>query len=157
MDSNSNHPGVMTQMVRQYERTGESIIAVEEVPWHDTNKYGIVENKHFDESLNKVTNIIEKPDPQHSPSNIAVVGRYVLTPKVFQILKTQEKGKGGEIQLTDAISKFITTEKVFSYKFFGNRYDCGSKQGYLRATVSFGRKHLDEGKEFNSWLKELTF
>ena len=105
----------------------------------------------------RLVNIIEKPDPKNSPSNIAVVGRYVLTPKIFQILKKQEKGKGGEIQLTDAISKFITTEKVFSYKFFGERYDCGSKQGYLRASVSFGRKHLDEGNEFNSWLKELTF
>ena len=87
MDSNSNHPGVMTQMVRQYERTGESIVAVEEVSWQDTNKYGIVENKFFDESLNKLVNIIEKPDPKNSPSNIAVVGRYVLTPKIFQILK----------------------------------------------------------------------
>ena len=157
MDSNSNHPGVMTQMVRQYERTGESIIAVEEIPWGDTNKYGIVENAFFDDNLSKVINIVEKPDSKKSPSNIAVVGRYVLAPKIFQILKHQEKGKGGEIQLTDAISKFITTETVLSYKFLGNRYDCGSKQGYLRATVSLGRKHIAEGKEFNSWLKELTF
>lgn len=157
MDSNSNQPGVMTQMVTQYEKTGESIIAVEEVPWHDTNKYGIIENRIFNDNLDEVVNIIEKPDPKNSPSNIAVVGRYILSPKIFQILKNQEKGKGGEIQLTDAISKFITTEKVFSYKFLGKRYDCGSKQGYLRASVSLGRKHRVEGKEFNSWLKKLTF
>ena len=157
MDSNLNHPGVMTQMIRQYERTGQSIIAVEEVPWQDTNKYGIIENKFFDDNLAEVISIIEKPDTENSPSNIAVVGRYVLSPKIFPILKNQEKGKSGEIQLTDAISKYITTEKVFSYKFLGKRYDCGSKQGYLRATVSLGRKHQVEGNKFNSWLKELTF
>ena len=157
MDSNSKQTGVMTQMVRQYERKGENIIAVEEIPWQDTNRYGIVENKVFSDNLAEVINIIEKPNSENAPSNVAVVGRYVLGPKIFQILKNQGKGKGGEIQLTDAIGKLITTEKDFSYKFLGKRYDCGSKQGYLRASVSLGRKHQVEGKEFNSWLKELTF
>ena len=155
MDSNINCPGTLEQMVRQFNKTGESIIAVEEVLWAETKKYGIIENEIYDDELGMVTNIVEKPKSEDAPSNIAVVGRYILTPEIFSILKNQEKGQGGEIQLTDSIRKLMKTHKVFSYKFLGTRYDCGSKQGYLRATVSLGRKHLSEGNAFNSWLKEL--
>ena len=157
MDPQLNCSGVMSQMVVQYQKTGKSIVAVEEVPWSDTRKYGIVSNEPFDDDLNSITKIIEKPNPSNSPTNIAVVGRYILTPDIFPILRHQAKGAGDEIQLTDAISELLTLERVYSYKFEGTRYDCGSKQGYLRATVSLGIKHDGEGASFNSWLRDLIF
>lgn len=157
MDSHDDGFGVMAQMVMQYKKTGRSIIAVEEVPWVETKKYGIISEIPHDDDLSSITTVVEKPDSVNSPSNIAVVGRYILTPAIFDILRHQEKGSGGEIQLTDAISKLLVSENVFSYKFDGIRYDCGTKQGYLRATVSLGRKHIQEGETFSSWLKELTF
>ncbi len=157
IDVESNTKGVMSQMVEKYETCQSSVVAVEEVLWEDTKKYGIVENHSENNDLAQINSIIEKPSQDNAPSNIAIVGRYILTPKIFSILRLQGKGFGGEIQLTDAISKLIEYERVFSYKFKGKRYDCGSKQGYLRANVSFGIKHSEEGKSFHSWLKEKKF
>jgi len=105
------------------------------------------------EGLNRVSSIIEKPDPADAPSNLAVVGRYILTPRIFDLLETTERGAGGEIQLTDAIAALLTEEQVLAYEFAGERYDCGSKLGYLKATVEYALQHDELSADFADYLK----
>ena len=151
-----NGSGVVSQMVQAYETSGRSQLGVEEVPEADTGKYGIV-NTMGDNTGNysRVEGIVEKPRPGEASSNLAVVGRYILTPKIFDLLETTPKGAGGEIQLTDAISALLQHEDVFAYRFDGKRYDCGSKLGYLKATVEYGLKHAEIGDDFHAYLKSL--
>jgi len=125
--------GCLAQMVSAYEKTGSSVIAVEEVPHEKTSSYGIVD---VDEIL-KLRQIVEKPKPEDAPSNLAVVGRYLLTPQIFSMLETTGRGAGGEIQLTDAIADLMGKESIYAFRFSGERYDCGSKLGYIRATIEF--------------------
>ncbi len=148
-----NGSGVVSQMVQAYEETVSSQLGVEEVPEQDTGKYGIV-NTMGDSTGNssRVESIIEKPRPGEASSNLAVVGRYILTPAIFDLLETTPKGAGGEIQLTDAIAALLQHEDVFAYRFTGKRYDCGSKLGYLQATVEYGLKHAEIGDEFHEFL-----
>jgi UTP--glucose-1-phosphate uridylyltransferase len=127
--------GCLAQMADQFRDNDKSIIAVEEVPREKTGSYGIVD---VDES-DRLKAIVEKPDPADAPSTLAVVGRYLLTPKIFDLLETTGRGAGGEIQLTDAISDLLDYEPVFAYRFMGTRYDCGSKLGYVRATIDAAR------------------
>ena len=145
-------PPAMKQMVDVFAREGRSVLGVQEVAREQTSSYGIVKTTRIDERLESVEAIVEKPRPETAPSNLAVIGRYVLTPRILSILERVTPGAGGEIQLTDAIASLLKEERVLAYRFRGTRYDCGSKLGYLQATVAFGRKHAEVGREFDEWL-----
>lgn len=148
----AGEPPCLTQMAAEYDRHGGSVIAVEEVPHEDTSSYGVVA---VDES-NRITEIVEKPAPENAPSNSAVVGRYLLAPQIFAKLETTGRGAGGEIQLTDAIADLLGESPVYAYSFKGERFDCGSKLGYLKATVAYGLDHPDTGDEFREHLREIA-
>ena len=145
-------PSITAQMVKQYEELQASILAVQDVPLEHTNRYGIVSAALTDGDLTDISGIIEKPAPKDAPGTLAVAGRYILTPGIFQELKNTPKGAGGEIQLTDAIALLLKKEKVFAYRYQGTRYDCGSKLGFLQATVDLGEHHPQVGAEFTAWL-----
>jgi len=145
----------LTQMVDVYEYHGRSVLGVERVPKEETNKYGVVDAIQLHDRVYKVNSIVEKPKPEEAPSNLAVVGRYILTPAIFDQLKQIGRGAGGEIQLTDAIADLLKDEQVLCYEFEGKRYDCGSKIGYMQATVEYGLKHPELSQEFRTYLNEL--
>ena len=146
---------VMKQMVELHQHYGSSIIGVEAIPLEQSSSYGIVEGRPVADRLLKLDGIVEKPAPQNAPSNIGVVGRYILTPSIFRHLRQLKPGAGGELQLTDAIAQLIQSEAVMSYQFIGKRYDCGTKQGYLQATVEFALKHPEVADEFRDFLLQL--
>lgn len=146
----AGEPPCLTQMAGEYARHSGSVIAVETVPQEDTSSYGIVAVN--DES--RITQIVEKPDPKDAPSNSAVVGRYLLAPEIFDKLETTGRGAGGEIQLTDAIADLLPESPVYAYSFRGERFDCGSKLGYLKATVAYGLNHPDTGDAFRTHLRD---
>ena len=146
-------PGCFTQMVNEYARHGGSIIAVETVPAGETSSYGIVAVDELDDR--RLTAIVEKPKPEDAPSKLAVVGRYLLVPEVFDKLETTGRGAGGEIQLTDAIADLLTELPVHAYLFDGERYDCGSKLGYLQATLAYGLEHPAIGAPFRRYLETV--
>ncbi len=131
--------GVLSQMVRIYEKYRCSVVAIEEVSPQETNKYGIVAGRAVDghENLYQVTDMVEKPEPKEAPSNMAIIGRYILTPDIFEILRNTKPGKGGEIQITDALLQQAKEGKVLAYKFKGKRFDCGSVEGFVKATNYF--------------------
>jgi len=146
-------PGCLSQMAGEHSRHGGSVIAVETVPPQHTSSYGIVA---IDESeQNRIKQIVEKPAPEDAPSNSAVVGRYLLTPEIFDKLEHIGKGAGGEIQLTDGIAELLADQPIYAYSFEGVRYDCGSKLGYLQATVAYGLDHPDTGTRFREHLKKV--
>ena len=146
----------LAQMVQVYEYQGRSVLGVERVPQEETNKYGVVKASQLEDSVYKVESIVEKPAPDKAPSNLAVVGRYILTPLIFDKLQSTQKGAGGEIQLTDAIAALLKDEQVLAYEFHGKRYDCGSKIGYLEATVEYALKHEELSEEFRAYLHKLV-
>lgn len=146
-------PGCLTQMATEYSDHGGSIVAVETVPRENTSSYGIVAVNEKDR--NRITHIVEKPAPEDAPSDSAVVGRYLLAPEIFDKLENIGKGAGGEIQLTDGIAALLDQSPVYAYSFAGVRYDCGSKLGYLQATVAYGLSHPDTGERFRKHLKEV--
>ena len=146
---------VMQQMVEQYERRKASIIGVFNVARSETSQYGIVSSEPVGERLHKLSAIVEKPKPEVAPSTLSVVGRYILTPRVFDHLEKIQAGVGKEIQLTDGIAALLRDEAVFAYEFEGTRYDCGSKLGYLKATVAYGMRHREVGGAFSSYLAGL--
>ena len=149
-------PPALRQMVEAYERQECSLLGVQNVPPADTGAYGIVSTEPGPGGLQNITAIVEKPAPEKAPSNLAVIGRYVLTPRIFHHLRRVQAGAGGEIQLTDAIAALIAEETVLAFPFHGIRYDCGSKLGYLKATIAFGRKHPEVGKDFTEYLASLN-
>ncbi|MCD6432505.1 MAG: UTP--glucose-1-phosphate uridylyltransferase GalU [Sulfurimonas sp.] len=134
---------VLTQMIKLYEKYQCSIVAVEEIPMQDTNKYGVIAGKEIEDGIVKVSNMVEKPDPKDAPSNLAIIGRYILTPDIFDILKDTKAGKGGEIQITDALLTQAKQGKVIAYKFKGKRFDCGSVDGFVEATNYFYEKKIN--------------
>ncbi|MDD2724674.1 MAG: UTP--glucose-1-phosphate uridylyltransferase GalU [Methylovulum sp.] len=148
--------GCMAQMVKLYEETHSSILGVERINPADTASYGIVKTGDFVGSHGVVESIVEKPKPEDAPSNLGVVGRYILTPAIFDKIKTTGRGAGGEIQLTDAIAALMHDEQVLAYEFEGRRYDCGSKLGFLIATVEHGLLHKDLKDDFLLYLKKLV-
>ncbi|MGD8910565.1 MAG: UTP--glucose-1-phosphate uridylyltransferase GalU [Chromatiales bacterium] len=148
--------GAIAQMSKVYERYQCSVILVEEVPPEETQKYGIVEIEDDDGETATITSIVEKPKPEEAPSNLGVVGRYILTPRIFDLIKQTGRGAGGEIQLTDAIAELLKYEKVRAYRIKGKRYDCGSKLGYLEASVEYGLDHTELGSGFRDYLKGLA-
>ncbi len=145
----------MQQMVDVYSKHKASVIGTQTVDMSESDKYGMVGGPKVEDRLSMVDEIIEKPAPAEAPSDQAVVGRYILTPAIFDILKTTERGAGGEIQLTDGIAALRKSEEVFAYSFEGMRYDCGSKIGYLQATVEFALKHDELADEFKNYLQAL--
>lgn len=145
-------PGCLAQMLKAHAQYRCSIIAVEKIQAKDSNKYGVVDVEHSESQEKKLKGIVEKPKPEKAPSDLGVVGRYILTPRIFELLATTQKGAGGEIQLTDAISDLLTFENVYAQQFRGRRFDCGSKIGYLEATFHFAQQHPELGKEVKQLL-----
>lgn len=147
----------LENMVRYYNETGASVLAVEEVPQSETDKYGVVSLATDPSVPHQLDAIVEKPDPKDAPSNLAVIGRYVLSPRIFELLESTESGVGGEIQLTDAIAKLMQEQPVAAYQFEGVRYDCGSKLGFLKATISYALKRTDLSASFKQYLQDSVF
>jgi UTP--glucose-1-phosphate uridylyltransferase len=152
-DLMDSQPPAMARMAQVFEREGASLLGVEEVPRDQTQSYGIVTIDRMQDDLARIHSIVEKPKPGAAPSNLAVIGRYVLTPRIFDLLGAVTPGAGGEIQLTDAISALLKHEKVFALRLPGRRFDCGSKLGYLQAMVEFGLRHPETGEAFARYLK----
>ena len=152
MQGEHDGPGVMAQMTATFAREQSSLLGVQNVPRAHTKQYGIVSTEPFGERLEKVGAIVEKPAPELAPSTLAVVGRYVLTPRIFSCLEKIGKGAGGEIQLTDGIEALMQYETVLAYRYQGRRFDCGSKLGYLQASVEIGLQHAETGAAFADWL-----
>lgn len=148
--------GCMRQMVGVFNQERCSVLGVERVDPSETGSYGIVKTEPVAEKISDVKLIVEKPRPENAPSNLAVVGRYILTPAIFDKIKKTKKGAGGEIQLTDAIAALMTDEQVLAYEFEGQRYDCGSKLGFLIATVEHGLLHDELKGDFANYLKQLA-
>ena len=148
-------PPVMKQMTDVFETHQRSVLGVLDVPRAETRSYGIVRASHLSERLERIEGIVEKPAPEVAPSTLAVVGRYVLTPRIFHHLEHVQPGSGGEIQLTDGLAALLAEEQVLAYRYAGTRYDCGSKLGYLQAAVAFGRRHPEVGAAFSDYLRNL--
>ncbi len=153
---NGENSGCLTQMVAQYHKNQCSILGVERINPNETDKYGIVKTKEMTPTLGQVDLIVEKPAPDRAPSNLAVVGRYILTPAIFHKIEETGKGAGGEIQLTDAIAALMLDQNVFAYEFEGKRYDCGSKLGYLQASVEEALIHPELKEDFLAYLKDFV-
>lgn len=146
-------PPVTAQLVAQFNQLQSSIVAVQDVPRKHTKRYGIVSGETVTDDLVELTGIVEKPEPAVAPTTLAVAGRYVLTAAIFDELENVPRGVGGEIQLTDGIASLMRKEKVYAYRYEGVRYDCGSKLGFLQATVDLGEHHHEVGKDFSAWLR----
>ena len=146
-------PAVMKQMVDQYDYYQCSVLGVQQVAPEDTASYGIVDATSMAERVSRVNAIVEKPRPEDAPSNLGVVGRYILTPRIFHHIQHLKPGAGGELQLTDAIAALLKEQQVLAYAFDGIRYDCGSKLGYLQATVEYALKHSEVSEDFAAYLK----
>lgn len=146
---------VMKQMVDAYDYYRCSLLGVENVPADQTKSYGIVATTPLNKDIEQVSAIVEKPDPKDAPSTLGVVGRYILTPRIFHHLDAVQAGAGGEIQLTDGISGLLAEEQVLAYRFKGVRYDCGSKFGYLEATIRLGLKHPEVSKELRALIESI--
>jgi UTP--glucose-1-phosphate uridylyltransferase len=148
-------PPVLAQMAAQFAKHQASIVAVQEVPAEHTRRYGIVAGTAVNDRLVDVTRIVEKPAPEVAPSRLGVAGRYVLTPAVFDAIANQQRGVGGEIQLTDGIAALLKQEKVYAYRYAGKRYDCGSKEGFLQANVELALASPVLGPDFRDYLRSL--
>jgi UTP--glucose-1-phosphate uridylyltransferase len=146
----------LAQMARKSAATGGSVLGVAEVPRDQTRQYGIIDAQGAEDGLLRLRGIVEKPLPADAPSNLAVVGRYILTPRIFDLLEETRAGAGGEIQLTDAIARLLLEEPVYGFEFDGVRFDCGSKLGYLEATVHYGLRHPELGEDFRAHLRTLS-
>lgn len=156
MDVDAGTKPVLAQMTDIYNQEGISLLAVQDVPKKDTKQYGIVSVSSYKKDLERVNAIVEKPEPEKAPSTLAVVGRYVLNNRIFDFLEKQGKGAGGEIQLTDGIANLMQAETVLAYRYQGQRYDCGSKLGYLKAMVAMGLKHPETKEGFAEYLATLA-
>jgi len=148
--------GCLSQMIDVYEKEKCGVVGVQQVEKKEVKSYGVISGEQVSDNLWDVDTFVEKPDPEDAPSNIAVVGRYLLESSIFDLLEKTGQGAGGEIQLTDALATQAKTEKMLAYKFNGKRYDCGSKLGYLEATVELAMQHSGVGKNFVEYLKKLS-
>jgi UTP--glucose-1-phosphate uridylyltransferase len=148
-------PPVLAQMAARFAELQQSVLAVQEVPTEQTRRYGIVAGESISPQLIRVSTMVEKPAPEVAPSRMGVAGRYILTPAVFRHIRNQPTGVGGEIQLTDGIAGLMAEEGVYAYQYEGKRYDCGSKEGFLEATVELALQHPEVGEHFRNYLKNL--
>jgi UTP--glucose-1-phosphate uridylyltransferase len=155
MDTAPGHAPVLAQMAAVFAYEKASLLAVQDVPRAHTRQYGIVQADAYRDGLDAVRAIVEKPQPEVAPSTLAVVGRYILTPRIFDYLENIGAGAGGEIQLTDGIAALMAHERVLAYHYAGTRYDCGSKLGYLQATTAMGLKHPETGAAYRTFLEQL--
>lgn len=146
----------LQQMINVFDQTHASVIAVENIPRSETKKYGVVDVESTQSALSRIAGIVEKPDPEKAPSNLGVVGRYILTPSILALLEKTTTGSGGEIQLTDAIAALLQVEAVYALQFQGKRYDCGSKLGYLEATLAYALKHPELSHDVKPLLREFV-
>jgi len=146
--------GCLAQMIDVFSHYNTGVIAVQTIPREDTDKYGIVEVRSIDQRVGKIQSIVEKPKPDVAPSNLAVVGRYILPGSIMGILENTQRGAGGEIQLTDAIATLLNQQQVLAYEFEGTRYDCGSKLGYLEATIDYALQHPELKDQFRAFLRQ---
>ena len=146
---------VLAQMAQAFRQQGRSMLAVQEVPQDQVNRYGIVAGEPAGGPLMRIQRIVEKPSPENAPSRMGVAGRYILTPAIFAEIRNQPKGAGGEIQLTDAIARLMEHEAVYAFQYAGKRYDCGSKEGFLQATVELALQHPEVGESFRAYLQTL--
>ncbi|WP_054932792.1 UTP--glucose-1-phosphate uridylyltransferase GalU [Paraburkholderia caribensis] len=146
-------PPVLRQMIRVFDHYHTSVIGVEEIDRQMSGSYGVIDGKQWEDNIFKLSGIVEKPVPAVAPSNYGVVGRYILKPKIFEHLHALQPGAGGEIQLTDALQNLLKDEQVLAYKYDGKRFDCGSKLGYLKATVEFALRHPEVAGEFDQYLR----
>ncbi|MPN49445.1 UTP--glucose-1-phosphate uridylyltransferase [bioreactor metagenome] len=145
------------QLINDYEETHASTIAVMEVPHEETSKYGIINpGGELEKGLYNVKNFVEKPDPSKAPSDLAIIGRYLLTPEIFEVLENQEPGAGNEIQLTDAIDTLNKTQRVFARQFTGQRFDVGDKFGFMKTSIEYGLKHPEVGAPLKEYIIELS-
>ena len=156
MIGQTNGPSVLTQMATAFRQQGRSILAVQEVPLEQTRRYGIVAGEPAGKQLIRVEQIVEKPASEQAPSRMGVAGRYILTPGIFDEIRNQPTGVGGEIQLTDAIARLMAREAVYAFQYEGKRYDCGSKEGFLEATVELALQHPQVSESFRAYLKGLA-
>ncbi len=147
---------VLKQLISQYQKEQASMIAIEDIPKDKTVQYGIVDVSDSKDNLYKINSIVEKPQPKDAPSTLGVIGRYVFNPEIFDCLEKIKPGKGGEIQLTDAIQMLLGQQSIFAYQFEGKRYDCGDKLGFMKANIEFSKRHPEIGKEFIDFLKSIS-
>ena len=156
MRGNPGGPGVLKQMADVFARTHASVLAVQEVPLEHVHRYGVVAGVDMGNGLVDIQKMVEKPKAEVAPSRTTVAGRYILTPQVFDCIRAGGRGVQGEIQLTDGIAGLLASQKVFAYAYQGKRYDCGSKQGFLQATVELALQHAEVSAEFRDYLKQLN-
>ena len=156
MRGEAGGPGVLKQMAEVFARTQSSVLAVQDVPLEHVHRYGVVAGKDLGHGLVDIQQMVEKPKAEVAPSRTTVAGRYILTPAVFERIRAGGRGVQGEIQLTDGIAGLLTTEKVLAYAYEGKRYDCGSKVGFLQASVELALAHAEVGAEFRDYLKQLN-
>jgi UTP--glucose-1-phosphate uridylyltransferase len=155
MVGDAGGPGVLAQLVQRHSALGASVLAVQEVPLAQTKRYGIVAGDVQEPGLTRIRNIVEKPVPERAPSRLGVAGRYVLTPEIFEHIRRLPQGVGGEIQLTDGIASLMQEQAVYAHQYSGKRYDCGSKEGFLEATVTLALEHPEVGARFRQFLRDL--
>jgi len=147
---------LLGDMLKLYEKLGGPILALEEVPMTEIHKYGVIEGKPCGNGIYRISDLVEKPARQKAPSNLAIIGRYILTPQIFGLLEELPPGRGGEIQLTDGLKKLLKKEPIYGYLFKGSRYDAGDKFGYLKATVNFALKNPEVSKPFAEYLSDVA-
>jgi UTP--glucose-1-phosphate uridylyltransferase len=152
----SNAGLITSQLLNIFKKYGKSVVALEEVPFSDVNKYGIIFGNWLNKQLLLLDNLIEKPAPEDAPSNLAIASRYIFTPEIFIYLDNIKSGFNNEIQLTDAMRAMVKEHQIYGWKFEGKRYDIGSKIDFLKTNVTFGLKRKDIGEEFKLWLKEMV-
>lgn len=145
----------LKQMIQVYQRYPATILAIQKVPKSQTQNYGIIDAKKIEDRIYRVNDLVEKPSPHEAPSNLAIIGRYILTPEIFISLEKTKPGKGGEIQLTDGLKLLMAKQPIYAYEFEGVRHDAGDKLGFLKATVEFGLQNQEFGDDFRSYLKKL--
>lgn len=147
---------VLGQMIAKFDRLRASVVAVEEVNKAETDKYGIIDGLDCGDDMIEIKGMVEKPKPDNAPSNLAIIGRYILTPRIFELLEKQQKGAGGEIQLTDAMASLLGDQPIYGYKFSGKRFDCGSKAGFLKANIAFAFENREIKEELIPYLREIS-
>ena len=155
-DLTDAHTPVLKQLILQHQKEQSSVIAIEDIPKEKTVQYGIVDVGDSKNNLYKINSIVEKPHPKDAPSTLGVIGRYIFNSEIFDCLEKIKPGKGGEIQLTDAIQMLLGQQAIFAYLFEGKRYDCGDKLGFIKANIEFSKKHPEIGKEFTEFLKSAS-
>lgn len=147
----------LKQMIKVFEKHGGPVVAIQKVPGPSIRDYGVIKNRKIDDRVHQIVDLVEKPEPSQAPSDLAVIGRYILTPAIFRYLDVIKPGRGGEIQLTDALKRMAQDYPIFGYLFEGKRYDAGNKLGFLQATVEFAQSDVELGDKFKKYLKSLKF